>query len=147
MSPSEFIAAMLPAAQASERLTGIPAAFTVAQAALESTWGGSQLARDAMNLFSIKADRSWAGPVVLMNSAEVVNGKRVMLPARWRKYPSWQACMDDRARFFKANPRYEHCLTEKTAEGWARAVQAAGYATDPAYADKIIAVMRSHKLI
>lgn len=147
MKPDEFIAAMMPAAQASEKLTGIPAAFTVAQGALESSWGGSKLAQDAMNLFSIKAGRAWAGPVVLMDSAEVINGKRVMMPARWRKYASWQACMDDRAKFFADNPRYSHCFAEKTAEGWAHAVQAAGYATDPVYADKIIGVMRAHKLV
>lgn len=146
MKPDEFIAVMMPAARASQALTGIPASFTVAQGALESSWGGSKLAEQAMNLFSIKADMSWAGPVVMMDSAEVVNGKRVMLPARWRKYSSWQACMDDRARFFRDNPRYAHCFSEKTGEGWAHAVQAAGYATDPAYADKIISVMRAHSL-
>src|SRR6266403_1925939 len=109
MIPVECLAAFAPAEIESMRRTKIPASFTLAQGALESSWGSSELAKTALNLFSVKADRSWTGAVVLMNSAEVVNGKRVMLPARWRKYPTWQACMDDRARFFADNPRYRHC--------------------------------------
>lgn len=146
MKPGEFIAALEPAARISMAATGIPASFTIAQGALESTWGESELAQQARNLFSVKADQSWHGPFLLMNSAEVVMGKRVMMPARWRVYADWQACLDDRAAFFRNNPRYAHCFAETTGEGWARAVTAAGYATDPAYADKIISVMHAHGL-
>lgn len=146
MTPGEFIAAIVPAARASMRTSGIPASFTIAQAALESSWGSSALAQQARNLFSVKADRAWHGPTVDMDSAEWVMGKRVMMPAHWRAYPTWQACLDDRAAFFRANPRYAHCFAERTGGGWARAVAGAGYATDPAYADKIIAVMNSHGL-
>lgn len=146
MTPAEFIAALLPAAKACEAATGIPAGFTVAQAALESAWGGSQLARMAKNLFSVKADRGWHGPVYMHDSSEVVNGNRVMLPANWRLYSTWQECIDDRSNFFRSNPRYAHCFEQKTGEGWAKAVQAAGYATDPDYAHKIIATMRAHGL-
>lgn len=147
MKPDEFIAMLLPAAKSTEEETGIPAAFTVAQGALESSWGGSKLAQQAKNIFSIKADPSWKGAFLMMDSIEVVQGKRVMIPAKWRLYESLEQCCLDRSEFFKRNKRYAHCFAEKTADGWARAVQAAGYATDPAYADKIISVMRSHNLI
>lgn len=146
MKPADFIAALASAARASMARTKIPASFTIAQAALESGWGTSKTAASAHNLFNIKADKAWTGPAWSMASAEHIGGKDVLMPARWRMYPDWQACLDDRAKFFKDNPRYARCFAETTGEGWARAAQAAGYATDPAYADKVIAVMRSHGL-
>jgi len=146
MTPQDFIAAIAPAAQISMVASKIPASFTIAQGALESTWGGSELALQARNLFSVKADQSWHGPFVLMNSAEYVMGKSVMLPARWRQYPDWQSCIDDRVQFFRLNPRYAACFAETTGAGWARAVQSAGYATDPAYADKLVEVINFHNL-
>lgn len=133
-------------ARASMASTGIPASFTIAQAALESGWGGSKTAAYANNLFNIKADKSWTGPVWQMASTEHINGKNVLVPARWRMYPDWQACFDDRAKFFADNPRYAACFKSIGGEAWARAVAAAGYATDPEYAQKLIDTMHSHGL-
>lgn len=146
MSPQDFLDQLLPAAIACQRQTGIPASFTLAQAALESAWGASQLAKRGCNLFGIKADRAWTGPTIDMDTAEVINGKRVIVPAKWRAYPDWLACMLDRAAFFRKNPRYGKCFDCTTGEGWAHAVQAAGYATDPQYADKIISVIHGRNL-
>lgn len=146
MKPDEFIAKIAPAAQASAKLTGIPGGFTIAQAALESGWGGSKTTANANNLFNIKADASWRGAAWQMPSTEHINGKDVVVPARWRMYPDWQACLNDRAKFFRDNPRYAACFKETTSEGWAKAVAKAGYATDVAYADKLIATMHSHNL-
>jgi flagellar protein FlgJ len=66
---------------------------------------------------------------------------RVAIVDKFRKYPNWDSCIRDRAGFFRDNPRYAKCFAEKSGEGWARAVAAAGYATDPKYADSLIAVM------
>lgn len=147
MKPADFLAAIAPAAQACQRATGIPASFTLAQAALESGWGASRLSQSACNLFGVKADRAWKGPVVWMDTAEVINGKRVMVPAGWRAYPAWVDCLTDRAAFFRKNPRYAKCFEEVTGHGWARAVARAGYATDPEYAEKLIAVMDGRNLV
>lgn len=146
MKPADFIAAIAPAARASMALTKIPASFTIAQAALESGWGGSKTTANANNLFNIKADAGWHGPTWSMASTEHLNGKDVVVPARWRLYPDWQACLDDRAKFFSENKRYAGCFKAVGGEAWARAVTAAGYATDPLYAEKLIATMRSHNL-
>lgn len=146
MAPDQFIAELLPAARACHRKTGIPASFTIAQAALESGWGASKLAKQGCNLFGVKADRAWKGPTINMDTKECFNGKWVMVPAQWRCYPDWLACMLDRAEFFRKNPRYAACFKETTGEGWARAVAAAGYATDPEYADKLIRTMQARKL-
>lgn len=146
MKPEEFIAKIAPAAQACQKMSGIPASFTIAQAALESAWGTSKLSTLANNLFGVKADRGWKGATASMNTAEYINGKRFIVPAEWRLYRTWGECLADRANFFRVNKRYAKCFAEKTGEGWARAVAAAGYATDPLYAKKLIATINARKL-
>lgn len=146
MKPQEFLDQIVPAAMACHRATGIPASFTLAQAALESGWGASKLAQRGFNLFGVKADRAWKGPTINMDTGEVINGKRVVVPAMWRAYPDWLACLNDRAAFFRKNPRYAKCFTETAGEGWCRAVAAAGYATDPDYANKLLGMIRARNL-
>jgi flagellar rod assembly protein/muramidase FlgJ len=147
MKTSDFITQMAPGAQASMRMTKVPASFTIAQAALESGWGSSALAVQAMNLFGVKADKAWHGATVSMPTNEFINGKKVMVSALWRKYASWDECLSDHARFLVVNRRYapafQHC---DNAEAFALAIAAAGYATDPQYAAKVIAVIRSNHL-
>jgi flagellum-specific peptidoglycan hydrolase FlgJ len=146
MTPQDFLTQLLPAAQDCHRKYGIPASFTLAQAAGESRWGDSMLAKQAFNLFSVKADSSWHGPIYKIATGEVLNGKAVVVPASWRKYASWAECMEDRVKFLQTNKRYAACFKETTGEGWARAIAAAGYATDPAYATKLIAIMNGRNL-
>jgi len=146
VTPADFIAAIGPAARASMSKTKIPASFTIAEAALESGWGKSQLAAQAFNLFGVKADSSWTGAVLAMPTREFLRGQWVMVPARWRKYSGWQGCLDDHAAFLLTNKRYKAAFAFASGEPFARAVAAAGYATDPQYAQKIISVIRSHDL-
>lgn len=143
MPPSAFIALLLPAAQRVHREHGIPASITIAQAALESGWGARA---PGNNLFGIKADRAWKGKTVDIATHEYVAGKRVNVVDKFRAYASIDDCIADRARFLKANPRYAPCFREVTGEAWARALQKAGYATDPKYADSLIAVMRGRTM-
>lgn len=138
MKPQEFLDKIVPAAQACHRTSGIPASFTIAQAALESAWGEKA---PGCNLFGIKADRSWFGPVTVFVTHEVIKGQRIEMSDRFRAYRTWGECLADRAEFFRRNPRYAACFKEATGAGWARAVAAAGYATDPNYAKTLIAVM------
>jgi len=146
MKPQDFIALIGPAAQASRLQTGIPASFVVAQAALESGWGESGLAKRAKNLFGIKADSRWRGETLILQTKEFIRGQWVVVPAKWRKYASWQESIDDHAAFLKQNPRYQPCFQCLKAEAFAQALAKAGYATDPGYADKVINLMNQHKL-
>ncbi|WP_345815243.1 glucosaminidase domain-containing protein [Paraburkholderia sp. PREW-6R] len=146
MNASDFIAAIAPAAQASAKNTRIPASFVVAQGALESGWGTSALAMQAYNLFGVKADASWHGAVMEMNTSEFIQGQRVTEPATWRKYPDWQACMDDHATFLVANPRYHPAFSCTSGSAFAMAVAAAGYSTDPQYGQKLVSIIRTHNL-
>ena len=138
---------LLPGALASQKDCGIPASFTLAEAALESGWGSSLLALQAKNLFGVKADRSWKGPVWTMNTREFTkyNGW-VMVPADWRSYATWADCISDHAAFLRSNSRYSSAFNFTTGKAFAVEVAKAGYATDPNYATKISAVIDSHNL-
>ncbi len=143
MKPQDFLDMLLPAAQACQRKTGVPASFTLAQAALESGWGSRV---NGFNLFGIKADKSWKGPVTVFVTHEVINGQRIEIKDQFRLYRDYDECLVDRAKFFRDNPRYAKCFEESTGAGWARAVARAKYASDPLYAEKLIAVMDGRAL-
>lgn len=147
MTPAEFIAAIGPAARASMAVTGVPASFVIAQAALESSWGRSELATKGCNLFGVKADKAWKGDVLLMPTREFIKGQWVTVEARWRRYAGWRECLDDHALFLLNNQRYRGAFAHAhDGREFARAVAAAGYATDPQYAAKIISVIDARKL-
>lgn len=146
MNPSEFIMRLTPSAVESQRNSGVPASITIAQAALESGWGESGLTKAGNNLFGIKADSRWLGETLTLNTREFIKGQWVVVPAKWRKYASWQASIDDHAAFLKQNSRYKPCFLCTTAQAFAHALAQAGYATDPNYANKLIALMDRHRL-
>lgn len=146
MTPDDFIAAIGPAARASAAKTRIPASFVTAEGALESGWGASQLATEGFNLFGVKADPSWTGPVLTMQTREYLSGQWVMVPARWRKYADWLGSIQDHAAFLLDNPRYQPAFAYTGGALFAQAVQACGYATDPDYATKIIEIIKAHGL-
>jgi len=146
MKPDDFIKTIAEAAQKSAAATGVPAGFTIAQGALESAWGSSRLATEGKNLFGVKADKSWTGDTLIISTRECFNGKWCVVDAKWRKYPDWLSCLNDHADFFHKNPRYAKAFLTKNSEEFAKAIAAVGYATDPAYSDKLIATIRARKL-
>ena len=148
MKKDDFFALLAVPARAAFLATGVPAGFTLAQAALESAWGESGLAKSGKNLFGVKADKAWKGATMTLPTREFVNGAWVTVPASWRKYSTWEECLVDHANFLKANKRYQAAFVRTdSSEAFAQAIAAAGYATDPNYAAKLIAVIRSNNLI
>lgn len=147
MTPQDFIAAVSPAACASATQTNIPASFVVADAALESGWGDSELTQQAMNLFGVKADPSWIGPTFAIPTREYLNGSWTMVNAMFRKYSDWLGSISDHAAFLMNNPRYAPAFAWTDGISFAQAVAAAGYATDPQYAQKLASIIRSHNLL
>lgn len=144
MTPESFISTIGPAAQVCCKQTGVPASITLAQGALESGWGS---AAPGNNLFGIKADPSWQGPVVFVPTHEYVNGERIAIRAKFRSYQTWLGSILDHTRFFFVNPRYRDALAVRTDPvKWARGIQAAGYATDPNYSGKLLQIVAAHNL-
>jgi flagellar protein FlgJ len=145
----QFVQTMLPYAQAAERSTGIPARHILAQAALESGWGKSEpRASDGTlshNLFGIKAGRDWTGPVAETTTTEFVNGVAQKVTQRFRAYASYADSFADHARLLTNNPRYRGVLSQgNDAAGFGAALQQAGYATDPRYAEKITRIIQGN---
>ncbi len=138
---SAFVAQVLPHAQAASQETGIPAHFLVAQAALESGWGRTEPrfadGRPSFNLFGIKAGSNWQGAVVEASTTEYVNGVAEQRVERFRAYASYAEGFQDYANLMAQSPRYAAVVGSQDAAGFARGLQRAGYATDPAYAAKL----------
>ena len=148
-STSDFIETVGAAARRSQTATGVPASVTVAQAILESDWGRSRLTRQGNNLFGIKALGGATGPagVVSLATWEHVSGSDVVVQAPFRAYYTLEQSIDEHGKFFTGNRRYAAALgVARDARAFARAIQAAGYATDPNYADKLITLMDRYNL-
>ncbi len=138
----DFLRANQSAARAAEAETGIPAAFMLAQAAHETGWGQREIRSadggSANNLFGVKAGSGWKGAVAEVATTEYVDGQPRRLTQRFRVYASAADSFRDYARLMKDNSRYSQVLASGgSAERFAQGLQAAGYATDPAYADKL----------
>lgn len=127
---------------------GLFPSITIAQAIHESAWGQSSLAARYNNLFGVKADSSWSGPVIEIPTQEEVNGGIITIVARWRVYESWDAAIDDRITFLTENRRYQEAgvFDAPNYIEQAQALQRAGYATDSSYAEKLIKTIETYSL-
>ena len=118
----------------------IPASITLAQGILESGGGKSFLARTANNHFGIKCTSDWKGARAYKD-AEIPN-------ECFRKYKKVKDSYRDHSLFLVNRSRYAGLfrLNIRDYKGWAKGLQTYGYATDPAYASKLIRVIEQYKL-
>lgn len=144
-SKEDFVRMMLPHAQRASNALGVDPSALVAQAALETGWGRAVPSQtsgsSSFNLFGIKAGSSWNGATAHVPTLEFEDGVPVRKVERFRAYTSPADSFNDYARLIGGNPRYENA---RGAGGdvatFASALQEGGYATDPNYAQKIVAV-------
>lgn len=118
----------------------IPASITLAQGLLESGAGQSDLARRSNNHFGIKCHSDWRGGRVYHD--DDLRGEC------FRKYKEVEESYEDHSRFLADRPRYAPLfdLNIKDYKGWAKGLQKCGYATDRAYANKLIKVIEEYEL-
>jgi flagellum-specific peptidoglycan hydrolase FlgJ len=121
----------------------ILADLAVAQSILESNLYGkpSGLAYNSNNLFGIKGSGT-AGSVV-RETREYVKGKWITIQDKFAANNS----LEDSFRQYKKVlelPRYKAVLESKTFEEAAKAVWKGGYATDPNYPSKLIAIYNKY---
>lgn len=118
---------------------GIPASITLAQGLLESGNGNSTLARQSNNHFGIKCTPDWSGG----KSYHDDDAKNEC----FRKYPDAAQSYEDHAKFLQRS-RYASLFQLKPTdyEGWAHGLKKAGYATDPQYPRKLIALIERYGL-
>ncbi len=139
MTKHEFVQQAFEAASQSSERSGMPVMVTVAQAALESNWGQSKLSREANNYFGIKAHGKHER--IQMNTGECEHGATVVIKAEFAKYLSMLECFECRDGILSRGSSYararEYCgdeaeFTRQIAKHWA---------TDPKYAEKLLAIL------
>ena len=144
MNRSEFVFAALAAARKSSATSGLWPGVTVAQAALESGWGESQLSLQANNYFGIKAHGRSPMAEIEFPTWESINGQMERVIARFAKYESMAECFKDRDRILTTLSCYR-LVGALDAEGSMKEL-AKHWATDPQYAEKLIGIYRAQGL-
>ena len=140
MTREEYIEKYKSIAIAHMEYYGIPASITMAQGILESSNGNSQLSRTSNNHFGIKCKKHWTGDKVYHD--DDAKGEC------FRKYPTVEASYLDHAEFLDKSPRYDSLFVYSSSDyrSWARGLKAAGYATAPDYAERLIRIIEENKL-
>lgn len=139
----EFLESIKPWAQQAADMLGVAPALVAAHAALESGWGQRPLRRsngaDSNNLFGVKAGAQWRGDVAATLTTEYENGAALKKTERFRSYPDQGSAFRDYAQVLLDNPRFHGALnTGNNAHAFAQGLARGGYATDPAYAEKLV---------
>ena len=147
-SPSSFVSQLQAAARQAAQKIDVHPAVILSQAALETGWGKQVIqqadGRSSHNLFNIKAGQGWQGDTITVQTVEYRDGVAAKEPATFRVYESYQASFDDYIQLLTTLPRYRDALSvSQDPDAFISQLQAAGYATDPHYADKISRIMRS----
>lgn len=136
---TEYIEAYCDMAVEQQEQFGIPASITLAQGLLESAAGRSTLATQGNNHFGIKCHLDWTGPTMLRDDDAPDECFRV--------YKNASESFTDHSKFLckrRYQPLFEHDVTDYAS--WARGLKACGYATDPNYADRLIAIIERYGL-
>jgi flagellum-specific peptidoglycan hydrolase FlgJ len=121
------------------------------EAALESSWGHSQLAREDCNLFGMKQhSHPIYGTMTLMTrewQGSALDGRWIEIKAQWVKYPDWRACFADRLatleRLSNAYPHYAAALRATDARTFVEEVSKT-WSTDPNRALKVLGVYEEY---
>jgi LysM repeat protein len=148
-SNQDFINQVAPFAVQTMRETKVLASLTIAQACLETGYGVSRLSSEYNNFFGIKGSGD-AGSVTLPTT-EYKNGQPVKVDASFAKYSTPKGSFDRRAQLFLNGVswdknKYRNLIGVTDYRLACRLIQKDGYATDPAYADKLIKIIETYNL-
>ncbi|MBI3511204.1 MAG: glucosaminidase domain-containing protein [Bacteroidetes bacterium] len=118
----------------------IPASITLAQGMVETACGCSELARNANNHFGIKCHETWNGETYEYTDDAV--------DECFRKYETTDESYADHSLFLRSRERYAFLFNLRITDyrSWANGLKAAGYATNPKYADMLIAMIEKYGL-
>lgn len=141
---SRFVQQIEPYAAQAAKILGVPADALIAQAALETGWGqhlpGGSGESSSLNYFGVKAGGRWQGPSVDAQTVEYHNANAQAQQQPFRGYGSVGQGVQDYVNLLQGSPRYRHALgTGQDVVAFATGLQRGGYATDPAYVQKLAA--------
>lgn len=147
MKPIDFILKYAQSVKDACKGTGLFPSVCLAQAALETGWGKAAIDN---NMFGVKAagkpTQYWDGAFKTVTTHEVLNGKSIVMECRFRAYKSVADSIKDHNNLLLTGKRYTKVLAASSPEEQARALQSAGYATDPKYSQKLISIIATHNL-
>lgn len=136
-----FIQSILPSVQSAATTLKVSPIAILAQAALETGWGSHA---PGHNLFGIKAGASWQGETLTSITSEVNDGVTHLGEAAFRAYQNVSDSVQNYSQMLLGSSRYQNVLGHGgDVVGFAAALQRSGYATDPHYASKLLAVAQS----
>lgn len=132
--------------------------YAACEAALESGYGASLLARQDNNLFGMKQHRHAIYGTHNLPTREFVglekdteDGKQdgwIITQGPFISYPDWGACFSDRLatllRLASTYPHYAAAINAKNGETFVKEVSAS-WSTDPSRAAKVLAVYEANK--
>ncbi|MGD6815630.1 glucosaminidase domain-containing protein [Metabacillus sp. 84] len=139
-----FIDLVLPYVLKVQKEENIAASVLLAQSILETGWGESYLAKTAFNLFGIKG--SYKGQSLVVRTIEYIEGEERVVSSSFKRYPSWYESFKDLVEFYKRGTRYAPIFAETDYKKACAALQQAGYASDPNYANKLIGIIERNGL-
>lgn len=143
MYREKFIKRIALVAREGQEKYNILASLTMAQAILESNWGRNPIGN---NIFGIKKGSSWKGKTRKVFTHEHIGGKKIKIIDEFRVYDSIEDSIRDYHRLLSSATRYRHVLKAKNYREAALRVREAGYATDPRYSAKLIAIIEEYGL-
>ena len=141
----QFINTVYNGANAGFHQYGLFASVTIAQGGLETGWNVTPVGN---NLFGIKADSSWTGKTVTVETWEDYGNGPVQVMATFRAYDSISDSVLDRCKFLQENSNYVNAgvFSATSPEEQCQALKDAGYATDPDYVSKLVGIINNYNL-
>lgn len=129
----------------------------ISQGCFEPSYGTSELAVKANNLFGVKVNDQWEGPVYNKVSGECYNGKDYVEQASdFQAYDSWEDSiywqgwyLENRCTTPKYHPELRHyaeLIGNRDYKDCARILQEKKYGTSPEYAKRVITYIERHNL-
>lgn len=144
MDKKTFVLSIVNQCKEEMRKYQIFASIKIAQAILESAWGTSRLAKEANNLYGIKGTGPAGSITVETKEYNAEKGWRT-IETTFKKYHDVQESVRDHTSFLLVKPRYKDVFSAQSYQEAAEALQNAGYATDPTYANKLKNIIKSNE--
>lgn len=141
-----FIQEMVPGSQALQEEYGVLPSIMISQAILESDWGESDLAKQENNYFGRKDSQDG-----VYYMTKEYKGQWEDQEEPFKVYDSLEESMQDHARLLAYGTSWDSKLYQGVIQApdyksAAYALQEAGYATDPNYAQKLIKLIERYQL-
>lgn len=147
----DFVKSIWPYARQAANLLGLDPKLLMAQAALETGWG-QYVAKDTKgsssnNLFNIKSASKANEDSVQIKTTEYIANTPIKMNASFKKYSSVEHSFKDYVSLIKESGRYEKALANSSdPKRYVDELHRAGYATDPQYTSKILAIYHGDEL-